>query len=107
MTLYFLQCVPGSQHINQIILQSSNPDCICVSDAMRAMKELCQRVTHQKMLIMQSLENDCDKGELNNQIVVSSKMSDVDRREICGFLDPLSKDFFFARRFSCNMLAYI
>jgi hypothetical protein len=61
---------------------------------MRAMKELCQRVTHQKMLIMQSLENDCDKGELHNQIAVSTKTSDVNRREICGFLDPLSKHFF-------------
>jgi hypothetical protein len=53
------------------------------------MKELCQRVTHQKMLIMQSLENDCEKGELHNQIAVSTKMSDVDRGEICRFLVPL------------------
>jgi hypothetical protein len=75
--LYFSQYIPGSQRINQIIFQSSNPDYICVSDAMRAMKELCQRVTHQKMLIMQSLENDCDKGELNNQIAVSNKMTDA------------------------------
>ncbi|PSN40524.1 Kinesin-like protein Klp98A [Blattella germanica] len=66
--------IPGSHRINQIILQSSNPDCLSVSEAMRAMKELCQRVTHQKMVIMQSLENDCDKGELNNQIAVLQEL---------------------------------
>ena len=55
---------------------------------MRAMKELCQQVTNQKMLIMQSLENDCDKGELNNQIAVSSKMSDVNWREIYRYWMP-------------------
>ncbi|XP_069675474.1 kinesin-like protein Klp98A isoform X2 [Periplaneta americana] len=66
--------IPGSRRINQIILQASNPDCLCVSDAMRAMKELCQRVTHQKMVIMQSLENDCDKGELHNQIAVLQEL---------------------------------
>jgi hypothetical protein len=53
-----------------------------VTDAMQAMKELCQQVTNQKTLIMQSLENDCDKGELNSQIAVSSKMSDINWREI-------------------------
>jgi hypothetical protein len=58
------------------------------------MKELCQRVTHQKMLIMQSLENDCDKGELNNQIAVSSRIFAVDWREMCRFLDSLSKHCF-------------
>ena len=46
-----------------------------MNDAMLAMKELCQQVTNQKMLIMQSLENDCDKDELNNQIAVSRKMT--------------------------------
>ncbi|KAJ9577313.1 hypothetical protein L9F63_006152 [Diploptera punctata] len=66
--------IPGTHRINQIILQASNPDCLCVSDAMRAMKELCQRVTHQKMVIMQSLENDCDKAELNNQIAVLQEL---------------------------------
>ncbi|XP_023721823.1 kinesin-like protein Klp98A isoform X2 [Cryptotermes secundus] len=66
--------IPDSQRINQIIQQSSNPDCICVSDAMRVMKELCQRVTDLKMLIMQSLENDCDKAELNNQIAVLQEL---------------------------------
>jgi hypothetical protein len=80
-----LQCIPDSQQINQIIQQSSNPDCTCVSEALRAMKELCQRVTDQKMLIMQSLENDCDKTELNNQIAVSNKMFDVSGREMSRF----------------------
>lgn len=83
--LYILQCIPDSQQINQIIQQSSNPDCTCVSDALRAMKELCQRVTDQKMLIMQSLENDCDKAELNNQIAVSNKLFDISGREISRF----------------------
>jgi len=55
---------------------------------MRAMKELCQQVTNQKMLIMQSLENDCDKGELNNQIAVSSKMPVVNWREIYRYWMP-------------------
>jgi len=87
--VFFLsQYVPSYERINQIILQSSNEGCICVSDAMRAMKKLCQRVTNQKMLIMQSLENDCDKGELNNQIAVSSKMSDVNWREIYRYWMP-------------------
>jgi len=55
---------------------------------MRAMKELCQQVTNQKMLIMQSLENDCDKGELNNQIAVSSEVSDINWREIYRYWMP-------------------
>jgi hypothetical protein len=71
---------------------------------MRAMKELCQRVTHQKMLIMQSLENDCDKGELNNQIAVSRRIFAVDWRGMCRFLDSLSKHFY-ARREANNMMA--
>jgi hypothetical protein len=75
--LLALQCIPDSQQVNQIIQQSSNPDCICVSDALGAMKELCQRVADLKMLIMQSLENDCDKAELNNQIAVSNQIIDV------------------------------
>lgn len=40
---------------------------------MRAMKSLCQKVAAQKLLIMQSLENDCSKEEINVQIAVSSK----------------------------------
>jgi hypothetical protein len=94
MLLFLLQYIPGNEQINEIILQSSNHGCISVSDAMRAMKELCQQVTNQKMLIMQSLENDCDKGELNSQIAVSSKMADVNQREIYRFWVPLFNVFF-------------
>ena len=88
---FLFQCVPSYERINQIISRSSNEGCICVSDAMRAMKELYQQVMNQKMLIMQSLENDCDKGELHDQIAVSSKMSDVDWREMYRYWVP----FFF------------
>jgi hypothetical protein len=92
--LHVLQCIPDSQQINQIIQQCSNPDSICVNDALRAMKELCQRVTDLKMLIVQSLENDCDKAELNNQIAVSSKIIDISSREITRLLDPLPRHIF-------------
>lgn len=61
---------------------------------MRVMKELCQRVTDLKMLIMQSLENDCDKAELNNQIAVSSKIIDVNGREIFRFLGSFPRHIF-------------
>jgi hypothetical protein len=69
------------------------------------MKELCQRVTDLKMLIMQSLENDCDKDELNNQIAVSSKMIDVNGREISRFFGSSSHAYFCARREAHNMIA--
>ncbi|XP_063222786.1 kinesin-like protein Klp98A isoform X2 [Bacillus rossius redtenbacheri] len=42
----------------------------CVGDAMRAMKQLFQRIADQKMLIMHSLENDCDKTIVNAQIAL-------------------------------------
>lgn len=42
-----------------------------VREAMRAMQALCQRVANQKMLVIQSLEDDCGKQELNEQIAVS------------------------------------
>nr|CAD7257427.1 unnamed protein product [Timema shepardi] len=67
----------GTQHRKHISVArtiSLPENALCVGDAMRAMKQLCQRVTEQKVLIMQSLENDCDKAELNSQIALLQEL---------------------------------
>nr|CAD7441039.1 unnamed protein product [Timema bartmani] len=62
------------RHISMARTISLPENAMCVGDAMRAMKQLFQRVTEQKMLIMQSLENDCDKAELNGQIALLQEL---------------------------------
>nr|CAD7401410.1 unnamed protein product [Timema cristinae] len=62
------------RHISVARTISLPENALCVGDAMRAMKQLFQRVTEQKMLIMQSLENDCDKAELNGQIALLQEL---------------------------------
>ncbi|XP_067012385.2 kinesin-like protein Klp98A [Anabrus simplex] len=57
--------VPNGRRSSTIV-----PDAVDISitDVMKTMKELCERVNGQKMTIVQSLQNDCDKTKLNNQI---------------------------------------
>nr|CAD7588203.1 unnamed protein product [Timema genevievae] len=62
------------RHVSMARTISLPENAMCVGDAMRAMKQLFQRVTEQKMLIMQSLENDCDKAELNGQIALLQEL---------------------------------
>nr|CAD7200653.1 unnamed protein product [Timema douglasi] len=62
------------RHISVARTISLPENALCVGDAMRAMKQLFQRVTEQKTLIMQSLENDCDKAELNSQIALLQEL---------------------------------
>ncbi|XP_034232452.1 kinesin-like protein Klp98A isoform X2 [Thrips palmi] len=51
-----------------------------VRDAMRAMQALYQRVANQKMLVIQSLEDDCGKQELNERIAV---LQELQKQYLC------------------------
>ncbi|KAJ1523618.1 hypothetical protein ONE63_001461 [Megalurothrips usitatus] len=51
-----------------------------VRDAMRAMQGLYQRVANQKMLVIQSLEDDCGKQELNERIAV---LQELQKQYLC------------------------
>lgn len=64
----FEKVSPIRSGLEPVDLEEQN---MTVNEAMLAMKKLYQDVAHQKMLILQSLESDCDKEELNRQIVVS------------------------------------
>ncbi|XP_041970011.1 kinesin-like protein Klp98A isoform X2 [Aricia agestis] len=44
------------------------------AEALRAMQRLCTRIAAQKTTVIQSLENDCSKEELNRQIAVLQEL---------------------------------
>lgn len=60
-------------------------------DAINELKYLHQRITKQKMLIMQNLETDCSKEEINKQIAVLQELQ-LQYMKIKINLQHLSKD---------------
>lgn len=69
------------RHIKHGILSLRRGDSeLNVRDAMRAMQTLYQRVNNQKTLVIQSLEDDCGKQELNERIAV---LQELQKQYLC------------------------